>query len=70
MNGKQFIKLLAIFGAAFGLTYLLLRATAGAVTVVFDEALSAFLVVATLLVTMSVVLYNYIDNTTKDLWLS
>ena len=35
--------------------------------VIFDEALSAFLVVATLLVTMSVALYNYIDNTTKDL---
>lgn len=35
--------------------------------VVFDELLSAFLVVATLLVTMSVALYNYTDNTTKDL---
>lgn len=67
MNGRQLLKLLAILGAAYSVAYLLLRATAGAVSVVFDEALSAFLVVATLLVTMSVALYNYIDNTIKDL---
>lgn len=67
MNAKQLLKLLVIFGASFGLSYFVLRATAGAVSVVFDELLSAFLVVATLLVTMSIALYNYIDNTTKDL---
>lgn len=67
MNAKQLLKLLVIFGASLGLSYLLLRATAGTVIVVFDELLSAFLVVATLLVTMSVALYNYTDNITKDL---
>lgn len=67
MNAKQLLKLLVIFGASLGLSYLLLRATAGAVIVFFDELLSAFLVVATLLVTMSVALYNYTDNITKDL---
>jgi hypothetical protein len=34
---------------------------------VFDELLSAFLVIAMVLVTMSVALFNYVDNTTKDL---
>lgn len=67
MNAKQFFKLLLLLVASFGICYGVLTVTKGSATPVFEEILTAFLVVATLLSAMSVAMYTYIDNIAKDL---
>ncbi|WP_156302359.1 hypothetical protein [Methylogaea oryzae] len=67
MNAKQLAKLIALVAITFGICFGLLVLSDGASTQVFEEMLSAFLVVATFLVTLSVAMFTYVDNISKDL---
>lgn len=66
MNGRQFIKLLLIFGFAFAVCYGLLSISGGAAATVFDEILTAFLTVTMLIAAMSVAMFTYLDNIAKE----
>ena len=67
MNAKQFIKLLLILCFAFAISYGLLSISNGTAATVFDEMLTAFLVMATLLAAMSAAMFSYLDNISKEL---
>lgn len=67
MSAKQFLKLLLILGLAFAIGYGLLLISGGTASTVFDEMLTAFLVIAMLLSAMSVALFTYLDNISKEL---
>lgn len=67
MNAKQLLKLLLVFGAGFTPSYGLLLISTGTVIPVFEEMLTAFLVIAMLLPAMSVAMFTYLDNIAKEL---
>lgn len=67
MTCKQLIKLVVILALAFGACLGLLYITSGTAVQVFEELLPAFLVVATLLVPLSVAMFNYVEAISKEL---
>lgn len=67
MTVKQLAKLFGLLVVSFGICYGLLWLSNGAAVQVFDEVLGAFLVVATLLVTASAAMFNYVENISKEL---
>lgn len=67
MNGKQLLKLFVILLPSYGISHALLYLSEGTAAPVFDEILSSFLVVATLLSTLSAALFAYIDSISKEL---
>lgn len=67
MTVKQLAKLLGILAVSFGVCYGLLRLSNGTAVQVFEEILGAFLIVATLLVTASAAMFNYVENISKEL---
>jgi hypothetical protein len=66
VTAKQLLKLIAILVSVFGVCYGLLSISGGSAIVVFDEMLTAFLVIATLLAAMSVAMFTYLDNISKE----
>ena len=67
MNARQLVKLLLLLGLSSAACYGVLRLTNGSAAPVFEEILTAFLVVAMLLSAMSVAMFTYLDNIAKDL---
>lgn len=67
MNARQLFKLLLLLIMSSAICYGVLKLTNGSAAPVFEEILTAFLVVATLLSAMSVALFTYLDNIAKDL---
>lgn len=67
MSASQFIKLLLILCFTFAICYGLLSISSGTAAIVFDEMLTAFLVIATLIAAMSAVMFTYLDNIAKEL---
>lgn len=67
MSAKQLFKLLLLLGGAFAVCYGLLLISSGTAATVFEELLTAFLVIATLLSAMSVAMFTYLDNISKEL---
>jgi hypothetical protein len=67
MNARQAIKALVWFSLASTACYSALWISAGRASVVFEEILSAFLVVIMLLVPASVALFTYIEGISKEL---
>lgn len=67
MSAKQLIKFLLILGFSFAGCYGLLYVSSGSAASIFEEILSAFLVIATLLSTLSFALFTYLDNISKEL---
>ena len=67
MSASQLIKLLLILCFAFAICYGLLFISCGTAATVFDEILTAFLVIATLLAAMSAAMFSYLDNISKEL---
>jgi hypothetical protein len=67
MSARQLIKLLLILSFTFLICYGLLLISDGTATTVFDEILTAFLVIAMLLSAMSVAMFTYLDNISKEL---
>jgi hypothetical protein len=67
VTAKQLAKLLAIMVVAFGICFGLLFLTDGYAALVFDKILTSFLIVITLLVTISILLYAQVDNISKEL---
>ncbi len=67
MNARQLVKLLLLLGISSVACYGVLRLSKGSVAPVFEEVLTAFLVVAMLLAAMSVAMFTYLDNIAKDL---
>ena len=61
------VKLLLLLGLSSAACYGVLRLTNGSAAPVFEEILTAFLVVAMLLSAMSVAMFTYLDNIAKDL---
>lgn len=67
MNARQLLKLVAIVALSGSICFLLLEATSGTVAPVFEETLSAFLVLATLLVASTWPLFTYVESISKEL---
>jgi hypothetical protein len=67
VSASQLIKLLLILCFAFAICYGLLFISSGTAATVFDEMLTAFLVIATLLAAMSAAMFSYLDNISKEL---
>ncbi len=67
MNARQLVKLLLLLGLSSAACYGVLKLTNGSAAPVFEEILTAFLVVAMLLSAMSVAMFTYLDNIAKDL---
>lgn len=67
MSARQLGKLLLLLSLSSAACYGVLRLTNGLAAPVFEEILTAFLVVATLLAAMSVAMFTYLDNIAKDL---
>lgn len=67
MSAKQLLKLLLLLAAAFAACYGILKLSNGTAVGVFEEILTAFLVIAMLLSAMSVAMFTYLDNIAKDL---
>jgi hypothetical protein len=67
VSAKQLLKLLLILGIAFAICYGLLAISNGVAATVFDEILTAFLVIAMLLSAMSIAMFTYLDNISKEL---
>lgn len=67
MNNRQGIKLLAIVFLAYFFSYGLIYFGGERVAIVFDDLLSAFLMVLTVICAMSFLMFTYVDNTAKDL---
>lgn len=67
MNARQLAKLLLLLGLSSAACYGVLRLTKGSAAPVFEEVLTAFIVVAMLLSAMSVGMFTYLDNIAKDL---
>mgnify|MGYP001766640248 CR=1 FL=1 len=61
------VKLLLLLGLSSAACYGVLKLTNGSAAPVFEEILTAFLVVAMLLSAMSVAMFTYLDNIAKDL---
>ena len=67
MNARQLFKLLLLLSISSAACFGVLRLTNGSAASVFEEILTAFLVVAMLLSAMSVAMFTYFDNIAKDL---
>ncbi len=67
MNARQLFKLALLLCASAAACYGVLRLSKGSAAPVFEEILTAFLVVAMLLSAMSVAMFTYVDNIAKDL---
>lgn len=67
MNARQLVKLLLLLGISAAACYGILKLSNGLAAPVFEEILTAFLVVAMLLSAMSVAMFTYLDNIAKDL---
>ena len=67
MNARQLLKLLLVLSIPGALCFGILKLTDGSAAPVFEEILTAFLVVAMLLSAMSVAMFTYLDNIAKDL---
>lgn len=67
MNAKQLLKFLLILSLGFAICYGLLSISSGTAITVFDEMLTAFLMIAMLLSAMSVAMFTYLDNIAKEL---
>jgi hypothetical protein len=67
VNARQLAKLLLLLSLSSAACYGVLRLTNGSAAPVFEEILTAFLVVAMLLSALSVAMFTYLDNIAKDL---
>jgi len=67
VNARQLMKLISIVALSGSICFLLLESTGGTVAPVFEEALSAFLVLATLLVASTWPLFTYVESISKEL---
>lgn len=67
MNAKQLFKLLLLLISSSAVCYGAFKLSNGSAAAVFEEILTAFLVVAMLLSAMSVAMFTYLDNIAKDL---
>ena len=67
MSARQLAKLIALVTVTFSICISLLWISDGSASPIFEEILSTFNVIATLLATLSVVMFNYIENISKDL---
>jgi len=67
VNARQLLKLIAIVVASGFICFVLLAITSGSAAPVFEEILSAFLVLATLLVASTWPLFTYVESISKEL---
>lgn len=67
MNARQLFKLLCLLCVSSAACYGVLKLSRGSASPVFEEILTAFLVLAMLLSAMSVAMFTYLDNIAKDL---
>lgn len=67
MNARQLVKLLLVLSLPGAVCFGILKLTDRSAAPVFEEILTAFLVVAMLLSAMSVAMFTYLDNIAKDL---
>jgi predicted PurR-regulated permease PerM len=67
VTAKQMAKMLGVIAISFGICFAFLFISDGSAAPVFDELLSAFLVIATLIVALSVAMFNYVESISKEL---
>jgi hypothetical protein len=67
VNARQLLKLFLLLGLSSAACYGVLKLSGGSAVQVFEEILTAFFVVATVLSAMSVGMFTYIDNIARDL---
>ena len=67
MNARQLIRLILLLSMSAAACFGVLRLTNGSAAPAFEEILTVFFVLATLLPAMSIAMFAYLDNIAKDL---